>query len=393
MMPLILPKDKPIIKKGRSYKTNDIVAFQKRDNLITHRIIYISPSNEHLITKGDNNLKSDGKNKPRQILGKVENIKRDNKTLTLSHIYLSQSSAYLKELEKIAGEFSQNKIPYIILKGLPLHLHFGKKPPQRLYLDTDILIKKTYFSKADKTLSRLGFKKQKHVLFGKKIKYPTQISYIKTTKPFPVVIDLHLEPSIGFTKIKNLNSLLPSTRAYTQHLFENIQLVKVNENKFPILTTKALLVYLLLHLYHHNFQGAHRMEFINNLVRNQKIDWGQIERTMRKFKFENFIFPGILILERYYEISIPKKQLSAATPSFGPRLTSYIVTKFVNPFNTGSRACEGAKRFILLLLLSPSSASQKIKVLLEKETRNYFLSTIKSFFFRTSRNSSKSRSA
>ncbi len=387
MFPLILPSDKIVIAKTSSLKVNDIVVFKKKERLIAHRLIYISPAKDFLITKGGNNLKSDGRIKPNQILGKVSSIKRNGETIKLSHIYLSQSSAYLEELTKISKVFGQKRIPYIFLKGLPLHLHLGQTFPKRLYLDADILINKKGLTQVDKILVDLGFKKQKHTLFDKKIEGSTQISYLKETTPFPVIIDLHLEPAIGFTKLKSINKLLPSTKQFTQHLFKNIQEINLNKRSFPILNIETLILYLFLHFYHHNFHGVHRLEFMDAIIRNQKIDWDKVAATTQKFNFTNFVLPGISILRQYYKTPFPTAFLKTLTPFFTQRLVVKVIAN-ISPFNSGTRAQEGAKRAILLFLLSPSSLTLKAKTLFHKEVRSYFLPTIKSFVFRTSTNSS-----
>ena len=388
MAPLILPSDKIVITKASFLKVNDIVVFKKKERLIAHRLIYIPPAKDFFVTKGDNNLKSDGRIKPSQILGKVNSIKRNGETIKLSHLYLSQSSAYLEELTKISKVLGQKRIPYIFLKGLPLHLHLGQTFPKRLYLDADILINKTDLTQVDKILADLGFKKQKHILFDKKIKGSTQISYLKETNPFPVIIDLHLEPAIGFTKLKSINKLLPSTKQFTQHLFKNVQKINLNKRSFPILNTETLILYLFLHLYHHNFHGAHRLEFMDAIIRNQKINWGKVATTTQKFKFTNFVLPGVSILRRYYKTPFPATFLKTITPFSTQRLVVKVIANLISPFNSGTRAQEGAKRAILLFLLSPSSLTLKVKTLFHKEVRSYFLPTIKSFVFRISTNSS-----
>ncbi|MBU0572380.1 nucleotidyltransferase family protein [Patescibacteria group bacterium] len=388
MSPLILPNDKIIVAKTSSLKVNDIVVFKKEKRLIAHRLIYISPSKDFLVTKGDNNLKSDGKIKPSQILGKVNFIKRNGETIKLSHIYLSQSSAYLQELIKINKALDQKHIPYIFLKGLPLHLHFGQTFPKRLYLDADILTNRTSSTQVDKVLVSFGFKKQKRTLFDKKNTESTQISYLKETKPFPVIIDLHLEPAIGFTKLKSINKLLPSTKQFAQYLFKNIQIIKLDKRSFPILNTETLILYLFLHLYHHNFHGAHRLEFIDAVIKNQKIDWDKVATTTQKFNFTNFVLPGVSILRHYYETPLPTTFLKTTTPFPAQRLAAKAITKFISPFNSGTRAQEGVKRAILLFLLSPSSPTMKAKILFHKEIRSYFLPTIKSLVFKAPTNSS-----
>lgn len=386
MVPLIHPSDKIVVKKTAFFKTNDIVVFKKNDRLIAHRLIYIDPQKKYFIAKGDNNLKSDGKLRKNQVLGKVEIIERGKRKINLSHIYLSQSSNYLKEFKKLGESLSKNNIQYVILKGLPLHLHFNQSPPKRLYFDADLLIKKEYLSKAGKTLSKLGFKKQQHTLFGRKIKYPTQISYVKPTEPFPVVIDSHLEPAFGFTKLKGPNKLIPNKDRFQKHLFENIKYVRISDHKCPLLNIETLVVYLLLHLLHHNFNGAHRLEFINSLVKKQKINWKIVSEIINKFDLNNFIFPGILMLDKYYKTEFPKTLIKEIRPPSFQNELAQLIAVLVSPFDSGSRTMEGIKRFIFILLLSPHPISQKMRVILEDETRGYFLSTIKSFFLRSFKN-------
>jgi len=307
MAPLILPSDKVIVKKGQLFEVNDIIAFLKGNRLITHRLIYIDPSKNFYITKGDNNNKHDGKIKFQQILGKVKGVKRDGEIINLSHIYLSQSSNYLKELAKVNKSLVKNKVPYLILKGLPIHLVINRTPPKRLYCDVDILIQKSHLAKVDKILARLGFKRVENILFGKKIKSYTQISYIKVAPPYPVVIDLHLEPAIGFIKYQAPNRLLPKRVAFTKHLLNNVSLIKINNNTFPVLSHETLIIYLFLHLFHHNFQGAHRLEFIDSLARTQKMNWDEVKNIVVNHKLQNFIFPGVIILKHYYKTPFPKK--------------------------------------------------------------------------------------
>ena len=379
MAPLILPADKPIIKKTNKYKVSDIVAFKRSEKLIAHRLIYISPDRSYFITKGDSNHKSDGKISSDNILGVIEKIERGKEFIALKHLYLSQSSTYLKELLKLINKFKKAKIEFVILKGLPIHLHLDGKVPRRLYLDVDILIKKNYYKKVNTVLNKLRFEASKSTLFGKPIKNPSQISFVKKTKPFYTIIDLHLEPAIGFTKLPHLNELISQLKPFTQHLLINTKKVDLEKTGFPILKNEILFVYLLLHLFHHNFKGAHRMELIDNMVRKQKINWDKVEKIVRKYHFENLIYPAVIILIRYYQTPFPNTFIKRVTPSPLVNFVSKLTTQLISPFDSGSRAQEGIKRLILLLLLSPVPATKKVKLLTRKEVKDYFLPTIKSF--------------
>lgn len=382
MVPLILDKDRPIVKKAPHYKTNDIVVFTKNKNLIAHRLIYLSLKKNYFIAKGDNNLKSDGKTAFDHILGKTEAVRRNGQLIRLSHVYLTQSANYLKELTKVNKLFLQKHIPYIVLKGLPLHLHLNHSSPKRLYFDADFLIKRKYFKEVDGLFVKLGFKKLDSVLLDKKVADPSQITYIKITKSFPVVIDLHLEPAIGFTKLKGPNRLLPKTKKFNNYLFENRRGVQINGERFSMLNNEALTIYLLLHFFHHNFNGIHRLEFINDLIKKQKIDWGEVASQINRFKFNNFIFPVVLMLKKYYQTPFPEEFVDKVRPFASQKFLSLLTASIVFPFDSGTRVQEGVKRLVFLFFLSPSSLAQKIGVVAEKEVIGHFLSIIKSFFFK-----------
>lgn len=64
-------------------KVNDIITVRKNRELFTHRVIYISHNSRshYLITKGDTNFTTDGKIHPKQILGKLYQIKRNGKII------------------------------------------------------------------------------------------------------------------------------------------------------------------------------------------------------------------------------------------------------------------------------------------------------------------------
>ncbi len=372
MLPLISPKDKITIASSTKFEVDDVVVFYRDGRLTAHRIIYQSPDRAYFVTKGDNNLKSDGKIRKNQILGKIAN---------LSPIYLSQSISYLEELTKLCQVIANQKIKYVILKGLPVRLFFEEKPPQRLYLDADILIDKGSFTKSADILTNLGFREVKSEVFGQEMKNSLQVNFIKNTKPFPVVIDLHIEAAVGFTKIPELNRLLGNYAQITRFFLNSGQKVKENGKVFSILKKEALLLYLLLHLFHHNFQGSHRMQFIDALARTQNLDWNKITRDTKKLRIQSLIFPAAAIVKKYYQTPFSDKFIKSISSKLGVRLISLAISGLISPFDKGSRNCEAFKRFIFLLLLSGASFSTKIKTIVY---------SIKFFFFSTFTKSSKS---
>lgn len=382
MLPLIQPNDKLIVSPIRNNPDlNNILIFRQNSRLIAHRLIYIHPKKKFFLTKGDNNKHPDKRITKSDILGKVETIKRNNQKLQITHTYLTQSLIYTQVLQKLLSQFSKHHIPYILLKGLPLHLRLEKHPPQRLFTDADILIRHQYLTKVDKILTELNFNSQKPQLFSSNTVY-SQISYILKTSPFPVVIDLHLEPAISFTKALHLNRLIPSLEKFNSYLWKNTHQITVNNQPITILKPNALLIYLLIHFFHHNFHGAHRLQFLN-LIAKSTPNWGKIAHDLQKLDIVNFIYPTLLLLNKYYFTPIPKH----LNPRFSQLLISKLIVITTSPFSSGSRQVEGIKRLLFLNLLSPVSTLKKLRTILSKQTLYFIYLTIRSFFLSSTKNS------
>lgn len=242
MLPLLHPKDLVNYQKisFSKIKINDLILVFKNNLAFTHRVIY--KTDKYLITKGDNNLESDGKINPNQIIGKVTSVKRKNKIIDPEILYLIQSSLYLKEIVKIVSAFEKNKINYAFLKGLPVHLYYEKTHPRRLYQDTDVLIDKQDYKTAAKILTKFGYKSADSSLSPtqKKLKDKTvEVSFYKLVNGFPVVFDIHLEVAFMMTQIGHLEALYPQKLIdqLTGEMLKNKKEIKVNDKQFLILNS------------------------------------------------------------------------------------------------------------------------------------------------------------
>lgn len=377
MAPLISPKDEILIEKFKTLKVNDIVVIKKNNRGIICRVTYVPPNKQFVITKGDSLRLTDGKVKMSQVVGLVKEVIREGEKISILHTYHLYSSIYISELEKINKLFLEKKIKYGILKGLPVYLHYLNRIPKRFYFDTDILIFKTQKKDATNLLATLGYKKQPSKLYGKIIRNSTEMNMFKFTPPFATRVDLHLDPGITFTKLHVFNQFLPKTKGFTQFLRKSFRETRVENTSFPILKLEPLICYLLLHFYRHNYQGSHRLELIDAVIRKNKVDWKKLTQILKSFELESLTFPAILMLKDYYKTPFPKKFFKEVTPQTSKKLFAFLIEKMLSPFDQGTKAQEGAKRYILILALSPLKLSKRIRILFLKETWIYFVPTIK----------------
>ena len=357
MMPFF--RDGDVIKLRKiqflAIQPNDIVCYQQGKFLVTHRVIY--KSDIYLITKGDNNSLSDGKIRPDKILGRVSAIKRDGQNLNIEDIYLFQSSIYFEEIKRIVGILNKEKIDFVLLKGLPLHLFIEKKHPRRIYADCDILVAKKDASKAKEVLVNEGYKSLDFSLSKEHKKLKDKVveeSYGKEINGFPVIFDIHYEAAFMMTQLGSLNTLYPQKLLdeFTKSLLDSKKIVEVEGGKFPLLALEDQVVYLFLHLFHHNFRGAYRYDILVKIL-GSKFDKSELIQTIEEYKLTNYVYAGLVLLQKYY----PDKKYQEIIDLLD---VSNIVKKYVKEkiivtkiFNDEDRVGGGVKRFLLLFYLSP----------------------------------------
>lgn len=379
MEPLLYNDDIIYFKRinAKQIKINDIVLINKQQ-LFIHRVIY--KNNQYLVTKGDNNHLSDGKIKPNQVLGQVVKIKRGKNVYKPADIYLIQSGLYLKAVVEIKKLFEKNKIEYVFLKGLPLHLFFEGTHPKRLYFDCDILISRQCFPLAEKIILSQGYKVVDFPLSKQRIsmrsKSPER-SYQKIIEGFPINLDIHLEAVFMMTQLGNLEALYPQTLIdlFTYELLKTKREVNINKETFSILHVHYLIIYLSLHFFHHNFQGVFRLEFINKIVRRSKLrldDWEDINKIIARFNLNNFIAPVFFLLKEYYQTSIP---------NFINHYHGKQIYKNDNIFDSEQRIVAGVNRFRNLFLLSPYPLWKKVFIFTNHEVIYYIFFVLKKKLF------------
>ncbi len=352
MLPILHSNDVVRYKKVnfKQVDINDIVLVRKNKRLFTHRIIY--KTDRYLVSKGDSNPESDGKIISKNVLAKVVSVKRNGQTINIEQIYLLQSTFYFQEIVKIKVTFEKENIDFVFLKGLPLHLYFEKTHPKRVYADCDVLINKEDFPKAEKIINRFGYKRT--VEKNKQV----ENNYFKIINGFSVIFDIHLEPAFLMTQFSGLEALYPQKliNQLTDELLNNKQQIKINNEKFSILNSKFLILYLALHLFHHNFRGAFRYQFLDNVIRKSQLstsDWNKITSTINKYRLNNFVYPVFYLLKKYYKT---------------PLLRPFVLTMkqrsngTINIFDDEPRVRAGINRFLNILILSPNPWWKKVFV-------------------------------
>lgn len=373
MLPLLKNGDVLFFRqiKFNKLRLNDIIIAQKGNIIFVHRIIYLGQS--YVITKGDNSIVSDGRLYEKNIIAKAYQLKREDQTIDIDNIYLLQSSSYFQEIQKIKHKLEAADINFVFLKGLPLHLYFEKKHPRRIYADCDLLIEKSQWKKVLVIFKKNGYflSDTSYSVLHRKLKdKPTEFVFVKSIKGLTIQFDIHLEVVFLFNQIGKIDHL------YRQQLIDSLSntflhekiSVKVDSERYPILSRSNLIVYLALHFFHHNFLGIYRLEFLDTVARDviSKSDAREIFHNcvskIKLYQLTNIVYPVFLLLEKYYHTPLSKDFLKSIKPN--GKALEYIEKNILaqNIFDEQTRFNAGVTRFKHIFYLSPNTLPHKILV-------------------------------
>lgn len=370
MAPIFVENDILYYRKVafKNIKTNDIVIAKKGKKYITHRVIYTSEG--YIVTKGDNNLHTDGKVYEKQVVGRVYRIKRKDNYFAPKDLYRTQSLFYFNEIKTVANALMRKKIPFLILKGLPLYLHYTNNNPQRLYSDCDILVRPVDFPQTQKILETKGYFhiETTPIRYSRDGMRP-EYAFYKKIHGFPVIFDIHTEPVFLMAKVPT-DRLYPRENidAMTEDYLKHARTISIDTLTYPILSPAHLIVYLALHFFHHNYRGAYRLSLLN-LVIDQELQgitkkntdrlWGHIARHINDYSLQNIVYPCFIFLRNYYKTAIPESFLSEIRPQ---GLTAWYIEKnilAIDPFTDQTTIESGIERFKNVLIMTQASIFKK----------------------------------
>lgn len=371
MCPMLLEGDIVFLRKVTfsNIDVDDIICFRRGKKLITHKVIF--KSKNYVITKGDNNAKSDAKVKISDILGRVYSVKRNGMLFNIDDTYLLQSSIYFDEIKRIVELFNLNRVEHVVLKGLPLHLFLEKKHPRRIYADCDILVAGKDIKKAKKVLKYEGYQSLDFSLSNehRKLKHNVvEESFAKQINGFPVLFDIHYDANFMMTQLGKLEYLYSQKllKKYTATLLNNKQGVEIKGVKFWLLSHEDQIIYLFLHLFHHNFKGGYRYDILVKIL-NSKYDTERLVKIITTYRLQNFIFAGLMLLQKHYPNKKYEEIIRVMDVSSKLKRTIEMKILPTKIFDDEDRIGGGVRRFMLLFYLSPSPITLKIFTFFDKQ--------------------------
>lgn len=322
-------------------KVNDIVLLLEGDGLITHRAIYFS--GHFIVTRGDNNKQADKKIARNTIFAKVTRFKRKKTWYKIQDIYRIQSAAYLHEIRLLSSLFSSHHIPHVFIKGVLVSLKYENRIPQRVYSDCDILV-----AEREKKRVEQVFIKLKYYPFGKQT--GPEISYIKMVGKLPVVFDLHFEPVFLMTRGYILNGI------YRQDLLLSLGDHFLKRSKKHLLHPIDQVLYLALHIFHHNFTDIIRYQLFDAVIRKtikkHPTFWKELGDLVVRYHLQGYLLGVFLRYQVYFPTLLPRFFSQKISPSWFALRVIRFALSHTNVFSEDIRLRARIIRLLLVLLLS-----------------------------------------
>lgn len=365
MYPFLLPGDLLTLKKTRSsrYRSGDIVLVDDGVRSVIHRICYIN--RESVITRGDNCFLSDRKLASKRILARVEEVRRGNRTFRPDDLYLMQSTVYFGEIVRVKKLLEKKGIIPLFLKGLPVHLHVEKSHPHRLYADCDLLIPKDGAGVAASLLLSRGYRRldyslsRLHAALRNK---PSDQVFFKQVNGQAVIFDLHEDINWMSQQLGGLAAFYPQAAIdrLTGEIYRGRQKVRLHRESFYIPGDAHLILFLALHMFHHNFRGASRLEFLDRVIRftGGRRTFAELERNIVFYRLNAFVYPVFMQLRKHYRTPLPPSFLNHIRPGMpeGMFMKGMAQTPFCDD---EPRIRAGMRRFVNLFLCSPEPVWKK----------------------------------
>jgi len=389
MYPLL--RDGDMLKYTRvpfnTINLNDVVLTYVDALFITHRVIYKTKNT--YITRGDNNNKADAPLQKARAIAKVIRFKRSGIWHEIQEVYFTQSALYLTEINKFATLFQLNKISHVFLKGVLVSLRYEGAIPKRIYADCDILVSRDQMSQIGSIMKRLGYVAVDKPLTTQinKNKYPVppEISYVKMVRGVPIVFDIHFEPVFLMTQLGGMNLLYPKKQLLSlgNKMINNREVKKVKGFKYSLCKPSDQILYLSLHIFHHNYTDSIRYQLLDAVIRKStsKKIWEDLGVTIGEFHLEGYTYGVFLLLKRYFKTSIPPSFFTKIRPTgFKFQVLSFKINN-TDIFSQDSQIKAGIGRFILIFLLSPESIWKKSLLLIQPEVTYVGIRLVYSIFF------------
>ncbi len=202
------------------------------------------------------------------------------------------------QLWQIVQAFSKEDITVLVFKGPVLSAQAYDDISLRFFNDLDLLVHKKAYYKAKGVLNKLGY-----------ILNPDQTnSQEKLMLRFSISNTfIHPEHNVQVELHWDLFSNYYYFPVPLKQFWQDVQDVSVNRFKFPSFSNEKLLLFLCFHGSKHYWSRLEWVCSIHNFIENNKIEWEQLERSVKKYNSKKLLYLGLLLAHELFETTLPER--------------------------------------------------------------------------------------
>ncbi len=200
------------------------------------------------------------------------------------------------ELIKITNLLKENNIEALAFKGPALSQMAYGDITLRQYVDLDVLVRKEDIYKIDDLLKDHGYKRV--------IKLTSQQEklWIKFKHDLGLY---HPKSGVHFEMHWSLLDEDYPIQMKQDALWENPQIVKINQQEIKTFPNEELLLYLCIHGSTHLWERIEWIKDIDLLIQTQEIDWNKITEKAKSSNVETIFYLGIYLANTFFSTKLP----------------------------------------------------------------------------------------
>lgn len=226
----------------------------------------------------------------------------------------------IENIKKISNVFNENKLDYIMLKGVVIR-NLYPKAEFRTMSDCDIIVKQTDLEVGENLLKYLGY-----------AEHNDQHGAHKVFRRGKQIVEMH------WTLIND--DFFNGSKAFEDELWNNIREVNIGEGLAYALNHEYMIVHLIAHMAVHvvwcGFGIRQLLDlYLYSREYENEINWGKVFSILKKSSLKNFAITLYIAIEKLFNYRIAKENYDKVN-SFNSIIDNETIEVFIEYiFNSG----------------------------------------------------------
>ncbi|NCB85442.1 MAG: hypothetical protein EOM44_13270 [Bacteroidia bacterium] len=240
---------------------------------------------------------------------------------------LSRSMVLYDAFRKVADAFTVNHIQVVALKGIHLAEWLYGDIGLRQFSDIDLLVTPEDGERCLQILIALGFRQSGDEVSNTIMEYSGIVHYPPMVRN-DVSVEIHI----------NLHRRQKPYNLDAGKIIENSEPMVLNQSQVQVPELHDLLIFLCIHLDKHFTQGDIQFTSFNDItnlidLHGEEIDWEKCISRCREFNCESVVFKYLLLVNRFFNISLPDYILQKYASTIGEQ-EEQIFIRYLNGYTS-----------------------------------------------------------